>query len=75
MKKEEKDMTQKNMKEQEKELEKEATDTPEVEKSGNEGKKEVKSRLNIFSNVFTKKNILIYIVSLLVSLISRYTMT
>lgn len=36
----------------------------------NEGKKEVKSRLNIFSNVFTKKNILIYIVSLLVSLVS-----
>ena len=40
MKKEKKDMTQKNMKEQEKELEKEATDTPEAEKSGNEGKKE-----------------------------------
>ena len=36
----------------------------------NEGKKEVKSGLNIFSNVFTKKNILIYIVSLLVSLVS-----
>ena len=36
----------------------------------NEEKKEVKSGLNIFSNVFTKKNILIYIVSLLVSLVS-----
>lgn len=36
----------------------------------NEGKKEVKSGVNIFSNVFTKKNILIYIVSLLVSLVS-----
>lgn len=36
----------------------------------NEGKKEVKSEVNIFSNVFTKKNILIYIVSLLVSLVS-----
>ena len=36
----------------------------------NEEKKEVKSGVNIFSNVFTKKNILIYIVSLLVSLVS-----
>ena len=36
----------------------------------NEGKKEVKSGVNIFSNVFTKKNILIYIISLLVSLVS-----
>ncbi len=36
----------------------------------NEGKKEVKSELKIFSNVFTKKNIIIYIVSLLVSLVS-----
>ena len=36
----------------------------------NEGKKEVKSGVNIFLNVFTKKNILIYIVSLLVSLVS-----
>ncbi len=36
----------------------------------NEEKKKVKSGVNIFSNVFTKKNILIYIVSLLVSLVS-----
>ena len=36
----------------------------------NEEKKEVRSGVNIFSNVFTKKNILIYIVSLLVSLVS-----
>ncbi len=36
----------------------------------NEGKKDIKSGVNIFSNVFTKKNILIYIVSLLVSLVS-----
>ena len=35
-----------------------------------EEKKEVKNRLNIFSSVFTKKNILIYVVSLLVSLVS-----
>ena len=36
----------------------------------NEGKKDIKSGVNIFSNVFTKKNILIYVVSLLVSLVS-----
>ena len=36
----------------------------------NEGKKEIKSGVNIFLNVFTKKNIVIYIVSLLVSLVS-----
>ena len=36
----------------------------------NEEKRETRNVLNIFSNIFTKKNILIYVVSLLVSLVS-----